>query len=429
MIHSLETKNIGPISHMTLEFGDRLNIITGDNGLGKSFLLDVIWWVLTRTWPATTNPALLSGFMARPSANVGATQIGYHFGGETEPIKRVVPFVWHEQKWKLGQARPGIPGLVIYAQADGSFAVWDPARNYWFKRGEFEDADRPPAFIFSKKEVFEGLEYKGKRSCNGLIYDVSFWQSAKDTANAELFAKTLRSLSPAEDEPLTLGELTSIDTLTATMMPTVSMSYGQNVPILHTSSGIKRALSLAYLLTWAWVEHKRASQVLGKPTTKSIILLIDEVECHLHPKWQRTMLPSLLQTVIGLGEQNDTVQVQVIATTHAPLVLASLETVFDRTKDRWFDFDVDKKHVTLTSRDFIVQGAVGNWLTSKAFDLRVDCSKERENVYVKLQHFMQGNPTKKAALELERELGAVLSDIDPLWVRWRTFGRSRGWWE
>ncbi len=24
--------------------------MTGDNGLGKTFLLDIAWWVLTRTW-------------------------------------------------------------------------------------------------------------------------------------------------------------------------------------------------------------------------------------------------------------------------------------------------------------------------------------------------------------------------------------------
>ncbi len=34
---------------MFLHFGLRLNIITGDNSLGKSFILDVVWWALTGT--------------------------------------------------------------------------------------------------------------------------------------------------------------------------------------------------------------------------------------------------------------------------------------------------------------------------------------------------------------------------------------------
>jgi predicted ATP-binding protein involved in virulence len=36
---------------MELEFAPRLNVLTGDNGLGKSFILDIAWWALTLTWP------------------------------------------------------------------------------------------------------------------------------------------------------------------------------------------------------------------------------------------------------------------------------------------------------------------------------------------------------------------------------------------
>jgi DNA repair ATPase RecN len=50
MLKQLELTGVGPASHMTLEFGDRLNLLTGDNGLGKSFVLDLAWWALTRTW-------------------------------------------------------------------------------------------------------------------------------------------------------------------------------------------------------------------------------------------------------------------------------------------------------------------------------------------------------------------------------------------
>lgn len=31
--------------------------------------------------------------------------------------------------------RPVNPGLVVYAMADGAFAVWDPARNAWKCKG------------------------------------------------------------------------------------------------------------------------------------------------------------------------------------------------------------------------------------------------------------------------------------------------------
>ncbi|WP_246605471.1 AAA family ATPase [Sphaerospermopsis torques-reginae] len=50
MLKELHLRSVGPSSQFDVEFADRLNIFTGDNGLGKSFLLDVAWWVLTGNW-------------------------------------------------------------------------------------------------------------------------------------------------------------------------------------------------------------------------------------------------------------------------------------------------------------------------------------------------------------------------------------------
>ena len=58
MLSKLNLRGIGSVRNIEIEFGDRLNILTGDNGLGKSFLLDVIWFALTDNWiglPALPN--------------------------------------------------------------------------------------------------------------------------------------------------------------------------------------------------------------------------------------------------------------------------------------------------------------------------------------------------------------------------------------
>ena len=47
MLKSLELRDVGPADHLEIDFAPRVNLITGDNGLGKSFLLDVAWWALT----------------------------------------------------------------------------------------------------------------------------------------------------------------------------------------------------------------------------------------------------------------------------------------------------------------------------------------------------------------------------------------------
>ena len=49
---------------------------------------------------------------------------------------------------------------------------------------------------------------------------------------------------------------------------------------------------------------------------KHAILLIDEIENHLHPTWQRRVIPALLEHFPGL---------QIFATTHSPFVVAGLK--------------------------------------------------------------------------------------------------------
>jgi len=56
MLRALHIKDVGPAARFDLELGERLNVLTGDNGLGKSFVLEVAWWALTGTW--TDRPVL-----------------------------------------------------------------------------------------------------------------------------------------------------------------------------------------------------------------------------------------------------------------------------------------------------------------------------------------------------------------------------------
>lgn len=64
MLHGLPLKNAGPAPELALPpLAPRLNLITGDNGLGKSFLLDMAWYCLTRRWPQEVNPGLRRGAM------------------------------------------------------------------------------------------------------------------------------------------------------------------------------------------------------------------------------------------------------------------------------------------------------------------------------------------------------------------------------
>lgn len=439
MIKSLNLKNVGPAKNMDITFGERLNIITGDNGLGKSFLLDIIWYALSRRWPAEVNKKLNSGYMAQPLSGEKGT---ISFDLITDNNKKIEDYScsFDRKKWSwIGKAgRPYNPGLVIYAHADGSFSVWDPAKNYWEKRDNVDIQERQPAYVFSPPEIWNGLEDdKGTRLCNGLIADWAGWQKEKGKEYQTL-CNTLLHISPPGETPIRPGELTRISIDDARDIPTIKMPYGEDIPVLFASSGIRRILALSYALVWSLSEHAKASKLLAQDTSSRITFLIDEVEAHLHPKWQRQIISSLIDIMSNEPyqiskksklAQRSPVDVQIIAATHSPLIMASIEPLFELEKDAWFDLDINKEHaVEMSKRDFELKGDAENWLTSKAFDLKSTRSMESEKLIDEAAALLDvPSPDVKQIKEKYDKLCQKLSPKDDFLFRWRSICEKKGY--
>ena len=331
---------------MVLDFGRHLNILTGNNGLGKSFLLDIVWWTLTRKWPAELNSMLTSGKAALPTNKKQKAEIDCSFVDETKGLVSI--FQPKTQSWSILPGCPTISGLVFYALADGSFAVWDSARNYWKSKVK----ERPPAYVFSPPEVWNGLQRKdGVWLCNGLIRDWANWQKEKGRAFESLVA-VLDVLSSDSNEKLVPGDLTRICLDDVRDMPTLRMPYGQDVAVVHAASGIRRIISLAYFMVWCWEEHLKAKKLLGEEPETKVLFLVDEVESHLHPRWQRTVIPSLMKVMDKLMTA---VEIQLFVVTHSPLIVASVKAFFDVDRAVWLNLDLVDKQVVLNSRSFVHQ--------------------------------------------------------------------------
>ena len=79
------------------------------------------------------------------------------------------------------------------------------------------------------------------------------------------------------------------------------------------SSGTQGTLLWIYALTLKMASHNDWEEGWEN---ESAILLIDEIENHLHPTWQRRVIPALLDHFP---------QLQIFATTHSPFVVAGLK--------------------------------------------------------------------------------------------------------
>ncbi len=90
-------------------------------------------------------------------------------------------------------------------------------------------------------------------------------------------------------------------------------SNGAPVYVGNLSAGTQGTLMWVWFLALKMVHHYEFANGWDK---RPAILLIDEIENHLHPTWQRRVIPALLEHFPGL---------QIFATTHSPFVVAGLK--------------------------------------------------------------------------------------------------------
>lgn len=407
MLKELHLKRVGPAPQFDIEFADRLNIFTGDNGLGKTFLLDVVWYSLTGTW--INNPAFPQ--LTEETPTISCSFINQQTG-EFHPFQSYFDF--QQQKWRDLTFPPLLGSLVIYVHVDGGFSVFDPARS-------FSTDVQLIAYHFTHYTLWNGLkDHRDQVLCNGLIQDWVKWQNQPDRTTFQLLSRIIRQLSPHANEWMEPGEPMRISVEDVRDIPTIKMPYG-TVPVIHASAGMKRILGLAYLLVWTWYEHLQASKLRKRQPLDQIILLMDEVESHLHPQWQRSIMPAVLEVATDLQQQ---MKIQAFATTHSPLVLASLEPIFDEESDRLFLFELQKEEVTLNEFPWTKQGDTVGWLTSEIFGLKQARSKEAEITIEAAETWMRGDrmdafPNNlRTPEQIQQQLERLLPGHDPFWPRW-----------
>lgn len=413
----LQLRGIGPAPLLEFVPAERINLITGDNGLGKTFLLECVWWALTGLW---------SELPAHP--NVRDAHITYQIAGEYSKSKKTkLKYDWERQSWPPRPPQETIPGLLIYARTDNSFAVWDPARVLQTSIG----VDMPEEVVFSSNEVWDGKgSLYGGRSrfiSNGLMRDWVAWQNNPGRYPFDTLREVIARLSPSELGTLKPGEPTRLPN-DSREIPTLSLPYG-DVPLVHAAAGIRRIVALAYMIVWAWNEHLTQSKLTHRPPEQRMVVIVDEVEAHLHPRWQRLIVPALLEVQQDLDTN---LQMQFFITTHSPLVTASIEPSFDPEIDKLFKLDlvepgISDQKVRLEEIQFVRYGSADAWTTSEVFGLEHPRSVEAEKAIEKAKALqLEVDPSSENVRRVHSELVKFLAQDDEFWPRWIWFAEQHG---
>ena len=329
-IKQLRMQSFRGIYDLTLDFDTRLNVLVGDNGSGKSSILNC-----------------LSVYLNHISDEVKfLDQIGYDLNRFTTP-KFMDVFL--DDDIATGSKEK----IKIHVESNlnnlNSQCFIEMNRDDTCKLlTQIDDLDLSTSLlrtVFLTKNIPIMIYYSVKRD---LLFDDS--QSPKDiTSNSIIdiynraftggqvvfkeFFEWFRILEEVENELIRDSpnyrdrQLESVRQVIYTFLPEfkdlrirrrpeLRMTVTKNdaeLTINQLSDGEKNLLAMVGDLARRLAI---ANPEMEKPEHGSGVVLIDEIELHLHPKWQRMVIPALLRTFPNC---------QFIITTHSPQVLGEVK--------------------------------------------------------------------------------------------------------
>ncbi len=134
-----------------------------------------------------------------------------------------------------------------------------------------------------------------------------------------------------------------------------------SVPALDLPDGFRSSIAWLADLCAAWCDKHPAKADGARPADIEAIVLIDEIDLHLHPSLQRELVPRLRKALP---------KVQWIVTTHSPLVLANFDAneIVALDRDREGHVRPLDRQILGFSSDQIYQWLMGTSPTGEAIE-------------------------------------------------------------
>jgi hypothetical protein len=290
LLQRVTLKNIGPFDDLVLDLTAGWSVVLGGNGVGKSSILRAIAVGLSGEDARVYAARLVKSGRTHATITLRTTQRDYVtelFGTDSGVEIR----------------SPASPLTV-----EGWLAVGFPAlRAMTWERGRARDAAS-----------------KARPSSADLIPLI---RGDPDPRPDEFKTWLLESAGAAGSDPGLLKRLTDV---LATLTPGLVVSFekvdaGAREIFVKTNDVVLPLETIsqgtASLLGWVGVFLQRQSEIHGSSGNdgawnRPALVLIDEVDAHMHPRWQQALIPAMTERFPNL---------QVLATTHSSLIISSLE--------------------------------------------------------------------------------------------------------
>lgn len=330
IIKSVDIRNFRGIDQTSIEFKNGFNLIKGENGKGKTSILEAI-------------AVGLGGFIA------GFSDVATRHFSKDE-IRKVIELTGDGSCNEIYQVPTEV---VLKAVLDGEEYVWTRGRTSVnasrsttqprnickaAEKMSLDSAAEYPVLIYQgagrvwsqKREKTENL-FKKKYSRS-----VGYVDTLLEASNIKLLLNWCIKMEQVSwQKGQSIAEYEAVKKAVSDFMTDMNgeglyrIFYDKQLEELMYSSDGKllpvSSLSAGYQsLIWMVFDIAYRMAVLNPDKKEKIcqtkgIVLIDEIDMHLHPKWQWNIIDALRKTFPN---------VQFIATTHAPILFASAKDVW-----------------------------------------------------------------------------------------------------
>ncbi len=320
-VKSLNLHNFRQFIDLDVNFNENINVFVGVNGAGKTSILDALAIMLSRLIGRIQSSHGTGRFFVDEDIHDGTSETV----NDIAITYKGINVDWSVTKTKRGRKRQTISNLgqikevvqMVQEELEHDEHISFPLAVYYSVNRAVLDI---PLRIRTKHKFGQLEAYdqalKGARNDFRLFFE--WFRKREDLENEQRLSQVNRGIEYRDPQLQAVRD--AIETLTGFSCIRVRRSPlrmevkkdGRSLNVRQLSDGEKCLLALAGDLARRLAI---ANPGLSSPLTGTGVILIDELDLHLHPGWQQEIIEKLTITFPNC---------QFIVTTHSPQILTTL---------------------------------------------------------------------------------------------------------
>jgi len=334
LLNSMTLENFRCFENQTIQFNNQFNLIVGDNASGKTAVLEAVSIGMSSFLSGLTNldpnhKRSIRDYDVRIKANNLGELTEYE---KIYPVRLNFEFEFSDETVSFERIRISDRGRTKFGPKDTQMKEITRDLNDTFKEGAEKIL---PAFAYhgTGRLWASGLRYRKEKRLGNRVF--GYQNCFKPQSNEKQYLRWMKEMKRYElDEEKKSVELAAVFKAAESFMEesfmekgtkiayrlktdelTITLPDGVAMPFDKLSDGYKNALGIVFDTAFRmvklnpWLREEAVKRTPG-------IILIDEIDLHLHPSWQKSIVKAFKRTFPSM---------QIIATTHAPIVISSCE--------------------------------------------------------------------------------------------------------